>query len=76
MVLLRRLDGLVRSLKLIQGENNTDLLRWSPEGAGVEASEVVLFLRDDISEDMLEPDVGEIYQGRRQGGSEEALFEL
>ena len=76
MVLLRRLDGLVRSLKLIQGENKTDLLRWSPEGAGVEASEVVLFLRDDISEDMLELDVGEIYQGRRQGGSEEALFEL
>ena len=76
MVLLRRLDGLVRLLKLIQGENKTDLLRWSPEGAGVEASEVVLFLRDDISEDMLELDVGEIYQGRRQGGSEEALFEL
>ena len=76
MVLLRRLDGLVRSLKLIRGENKTDLLRWSPEGAGVEASEVVLFLRDDISEDMLELDVGEIDQGRRQGGSEEALFEL
>ena len=37
---------------------------------------MVLFLRDDISEDMLELDVGEIYQGRRQGGSEEALLEL
>lgn len=54
------------------------LLRWSPEGAGVEASEVVLFLRDDMSEseDMLELGVGEINQGRRQGGSEEALSGL